>query len=240
MFEVDMERAHEAQRASPGIEVIPGETAALELRELELDRPGGEPLLTSITATIQAKSKIVVCGPSGSGKSTLLRAIAGIWPFGHGVVRTPRRFNALFLPQRAYFPLGTLREAVCYPSAPDAYSEERLLEVLREVGLSRLSPRLNESANWSEELSGADQQRIGFARALLQQPGWLFCDEATSHLDDSSQAKLYQLLNHQMPDATIVTVTGRGELAQHHTETWELRGSDGGVYELLDLKTASP
>jgi putative ATP-binding cassette transporter len=239
-FEVDMEQAHEAQRTSPAIEVIPGEADALELRELELDRPGGAPLLTSITATIVPKSKIVVCGPSGSGKSTLLRAIAGIWPFGHGVVRTPRRFDALFLPQRPYFPLGTLREAVCYPSPPDAYNEERLLEVLHDVGLGRLSPRLNESANWSEELSGADQQRIGFARALLQQPGWLFCDEATSHLDDNSQAKLYQLLNRQLPNATIITVTGRSELAQHHTETWELRGSDGGVYELRDLKTASP
>ena len=158
-------------------------------------------------------------------------------PFGHGVIRTPRQFDALFLSQRPYFPLGTLREAVCYPSAPDSYSDSEIKDVLHSVGLSRLTDRLDRSGNWSEELSGADQQRVGFARALLHQPAWLFCDEATSNLDDSSQASLYQLLIRQLPNTTIVTVTGREELALHHTRRWELRGTDGGIYELRDLDT---
>jgi len=235
-FRSAIRTAHEEQRSSPGVEVTSGSGVNLELQAVELNRPTGAPLLAPVTLEIEPKSRILVNGPSGSGKSTLLRAIAGIWPFGHGAIRTPRRFNALFLPQRPYFPLGTLREAVCYPSAADAYSDSDVKEVLDSVGLSRLTDRLDQSHNWSEELSGADQQRVGFARALLQRPAWLFCDEATSNLDDSSQSSLYRSLSRKLPNTTLVTVAGREELAVHHTRRWELQGADGGVYQLRELK----
>jgi vitamin B12/bleomycin/antimicrobial peptide transport system ATP-binding/permease protein len=234
-FRSAMSTAHEEQRSAPGIEVVSGSGTGLQLDAVELSRPTGAPLLVPVTLKIEPKSRILVNGPSGSGKSTLLRAIAGIWPFGHGVIRTPRRFDALFLPQRPYFPLGTLREAVCYPSAPDAYGDDEIDAALHSVGLSRLTAQLDRSALWSEELSGADQQRIGFARALLQRPAWLFCDEATSNLDDASQDALYQLLSRKLPNTTIVTIAGREELAAHHTRRWELHGTDGAVFELRDL-----
>jgi putative ATP-binding cassette transporter len=234
-FRSALHTAQEAQRSAAGIEVATGSGENLQLDAVALSHPTGAPLVAAVTLDIEPKSKILVSGPSGSGKSTLLRAIAGIWPFGHGVIRTPRRFDALFLSQRPYFPLGTLREAVCYPSAPEAYTDDDVQAALHSVGLSRLAGRLDQLGNWSEELSGADQQRVGFARALLHKPAWLFCDEATSNLDDSSQACIYRLLSSQLPDMAIVTVAGREELALHHTRRWELRGVDGGVHELREV-----
>ena len=234
-FRSAMRTAHEGQRSSPGVQVLSGSGVDLELDGVELNRPAGTPLLAAVTLAVAPKSRILVHGPSGSGKSTLLRAIAGFWPFGRGVVRTPLGFDALFLPQRPYFPLGTLREGVCYPSAPDAYSDTEIREALRRVELSRLSDRLDQWRNWADELSGADQQRVAFARALLQQPAWLFCDEATSDLSNSEQSALYQLLCSELPDTSILTIARREELAADHTRRWELQRTDGAVYELRDL-----
>jgi vitamin B12/bleomycin/antimicrobial peptide transport system ATP-binding/permease protein len=227
--------AHEQQQSTPGIEVVTGSGTSLQLDHLELDRPTGAPLLATTTLEITPRSKILLNGPSGSGKSTLLRAIAGIWPFGHGVIRKPVEFKALFLPQRPYFPLGSLREAVCYPAASDSCTDTQIKDVLRSVGLARLTDSLDQSGNWSAELSGADQQRIAFARALLQEPTWLFLDEATSNLDDKSQALLYVLLGRRLPNTTLVSIAGREDIASHCARRWELSGTDGAVYELRDL-----
>jgi putative ATP-binding cassette transporter len=148
--------------------------------------------------------------------------IAGIWPFGRGRIRTPRDFDALFLPQRPYFPMGTLREAVAYPAAPDAFTDERLCSVLAEVGLAHLAERLDRTELWSQQLSGGEQQRIAFARALLQEPRWLFLDEATSSLDAAAEAALYTLLNERLAGTTIVSIAHRPEIARYHQRVLEI------------------
>jgi vitamin B12/bleomycin/antimicrobial peptide transport system ATP-binding/permease protein len=222
----------EQTRAHPGIATAVDAAGALALESVELDLPTGQPLLAAASLNIAPGSRVLVQGPSGSGKSTLFRAIAGIWPFGRGRVRLPQGFRGLFLPQRPYFPLGTLREAVCYPAAFETFSHEEIKEALCAVGLPHLVARLDESANWSMELSGGEQQRVAFARALLQKPSWLFLDEATSNLDDASQASLYDLLVHRLKDSTIVSIAHRDELACYHPEQIELRGAPGGLHEL--------
>jgi putative ATP-binding cassette transporter len=224
--------AQEQHRSHPGIAVSTEGAGQLELDHVELDLPNGQPLLSDAKLSIAPGARILLQGDSGSGKSTLFRAIAGIWPFGRGRIRIPTDFRVLFLPQRPYFPLGTLRCAVAYPAAADVFSDDEVMDVLTAVGLPHLIARLDESVNWSMQLSGGEQQRVAFARALLQKPGWLFLDEATSNLDDPSQARLYEVLIQRLKDTTIVSIGHRDELACFHAQRVELRPVPGGTHEL--------
>ena len=208
--------------ANPGVATAPGAGEALALEHVDLLLPGGRTLLADASLRIEPGARVLVRGASGAGKSTLFRAIAGIWPFGRGHVRLPREFPALFLPQRPYFPLGTLRAVVAYPALSGAFSDAQIKAALTDVGLAHLCERLDEEANWSMQLSGGEQQRVAFARALLLQPQWLFLDEATSALDESSQAALHDLIAQRLPQATIVSIAHRPAVARFHDQTIEL------------------
>ena len=231
-FREAIDGAQQNQRSKVGIQVRGGPTADLEFDQVKLDSPSGTPLVAVGKLEVSPGSRVFIQGASGSGKSILLRAIAGIWPFGHGSIRRPDPFDALFLPQHAYFPLGTLREAMCYPTPCSLFTDIQLKEALESVDLAHLIPRLDESANWSQTLSGADQQRVAFARALLQRPQWLFLDEAASNLDNGSEAKLYTLLIDRLPGTAMISLSGRGQVADHHEQRWELQPVDGRGYEL--------
>ncbi len=231
-FHRAIEAAQRDQQLNPSVEVREGSTRALQVEDLELRLPTGERLLTRARLTIEPGSRVLIQGPSGSGKSTLLRAIAGIWPFGEGRIREPVSFNALFLPQRPYFPLGTLRDAICYPSRPEAFTDEQVKEALYAVGLSHLIARLDASLNWSMQLSGGEQQRVAFARALLEKPAWMFLDEATSNLDEASQTLMYELIVRRLPGTTIVSVAHRDEIARYHSQRVELHARPGEAHEL--------
>jgi putative ATP-binding cassette transporter len=122
----------------------------------------------------------------------------------------------LFLPQRPYLPLGTLRHVVCYPGKTEDYPEEAVLAALREAGLEALSERLDDEENWSQLLSGGEQQRLALARALLARPAWLFLDEATASLDPDAEAGLYATLKRCLPDTTIISIAHRPTVAALH------------------------
>jgi len=236
-FHQAIEAAQRAQQDNPGIELASGPDGALKLDRLELDLPTGETLVSRASLDIALGSRVLLQGPSGSGKSTLFRAIAGIWPFGRGRILHPAQFDRLFLPQRPYFPLGTLREALCYPSRLESFTDIEIGEALTAVGLSHLLARLDQSADWSTQLSGGEQQRVAFARAILEKPAWLFLDEATSNLDDASQAELYALLTDRLKHTTIVSIAHRNELARFHGQRLEL---DAGARGVRELSTLSP
>ena len=231
-FHQAIEAAQRAQRQNPGVELVSGPEGSLQLDGLELGLPTGESLIWNASLDITYGSRILIQGPSGSGKSTLFRAIAGIWPFGRGRILHPANFDRLFLPQRPYFPLGTLRQALCYPTRLEAFTDAEMTEALTAVGLPHLLTRLDQSADWSAQLSGGEQQRVAFARALLEKPAWLFLDEATSNLDDVSQAELYELLTDRLKHTTIVSIAHRNDLARFHGQRLELRR---GVRELATL-----
>ena len=235
-FHKAIAQCQEQTRNNPGIATVSDGAATLALDHVELDLPNGQPLLSNGSLTIAQGSRVLLQGPSGSGKSTLFRAIAGIWPFGRGRIYMPREFNALFLPQRPYFPLGTLREVVLYPKSSRSCSEEEVLDTLTAVGLGHLVARLDESANWAMQLSAGEQQRVAFARALLQKPAWLFLDEASSNLDDASQARLYDLLTHRLKDCTIVSIAHREELARYHQHRVTMQPGPGGTHRLSKLE----
>jgi putative ATP-binding cassette transporter len=225
-------QAREQQARGAGIKVVEDASQGLSLEDVKLNLPDGSPLLDASGISIAPQESVLIQGPSGSGKSTLFRAIAGIWPFGSGRVHVPRGLARLFLPQKPYLPLGTLRDVVSYPARDAAYTNEQLVDALNAVGLPLLTARLDEQQNWALQLSPGEQQRIAFARALLQKPDWLFMDEATSALDEANEERLFRLLEERLPRTTIVSVGHRSALAEHHSRRLELRDNGSGTRTL--------
>jgi len=233
-FRTAIVTAEEESRAGVGPVVVPEATiASLVLHNLKLGLPMGRVLLSGVNAELKAGERVIVRGPSGSGKSTLFRAIAGIWPFGSGEVKLPQKFRSLFLPQRPYFPIGTLRQAVSYPAAPEAFSDAQLRNALVLTGLGHLADRLDEQQNWGQQLSGGEQQRVAIARALLHKPAWLFLDEATSALDEPSQTHVYELLTKNLKGAAIISIAHRSALADFHGKLWELKPDREGTMKFI-------
>jgi putative ATP-binding cassette transporter len=139
------------------------------------------------------------------------------------------------LPQRPYFPIGTLRQTVSYPAAAETFSDAQLRDALAAAGLAHFADRLDEQQNWTQQLSGGEQQRVAIARALLQKPAWLFLDEATSALDEPSQEHMYELITERLKDATIISIAHRAALTDFHGKLWELKpDGDGRVRMIAD------
>ncbi|MGL5448120.1 MAG: ABC transporter ATP-binding protein/permease [Rhabdaerophilum sp.] len=204
--------------------------ANLHIPSLALTLPNGQPMLTAHNLTLRAGERTLLTGPSGSGKSTLFRAIAGIWPFGEGQIAKPNAGEIMLLPQRPYIPIGTLRAAVSYPASDGDFSEEAMKAALMAVHLPNLAARLDEEANWSQMLSGGEQQRLAVARAILAQPGWLFLDEATSALDEGLEASVYAAIRTSLPGTTIVSIGHRSSLIAIHDRRIDLRKDQNGLF----------
>jgi putative ATP-binding cassette transporter len=198
------------------IEIETHDGGGVELRGLTLALPDGTALLERVDAKLERGEPVLIAGPSGSGKSTLFRALAGIWPFGEGCIERPATTACLFLPQRPYIPIGTLRSAVTYPSREGRFPDEELRRRLRQCHLEHLVDRLDEAGHWEQRLSPGEQQRLSFARALLQQPAWLFLDEASSALDGDLEAELYSLLERELHETTWVSIGHRTGIARFH------------------------
>jgi len=216
-FNIAAERAQAAASATPAITVSAREGRdRVEIDDLLVRLPQGTALIAANNIAIAAGERVLLTGPSGAGKSTLLRAIAGTWPFGAGTIRVPKGAKLMALPQRPYFPIGTLAAAVTYPAEPGTFAADALAEVITAVGLPALAGRLTEEAHWNRMLSLGEQQRLGIARAILQAPDYLFLDEATASLDEAAEAALYRLLNTRLRRTTIVSIGHRSTLAAFH------------------------
>lgn len=211
-----------AATAHTGPVAAKGADAGLGIADVTLSLPDGRVLLDGASARIEPGEAVLLTGPSGSGKSTLFRAIAGIWPFGGGRVDLPATGRALFLPQRPYIPLGSLKRAVCYPEDEAAFTDEAVTEALEAAELGHLVPRLHEADSWDKRLSGGEQQRIALARALLLKPDWLFLDEATASLDPGAEERLYTRLKEKLPGSTILSIAHRPAVAAFHDRTLRL------------------
>jgi putative ATP-binding cassette transporter len=188
----------------------------IDLKQLLVRLPNGRPLISADGFSIRSNERTLISGPSGAGKSTLFRAIAGVWPFGSGKIAIPAKAKLMMLPQRPYFPVGSLRAAIVYPAEVSTFNPDRVKDVLISVGLPQLAPQLEEEAHWNRMLSLGEQQRLGLARALLHAPQYLFLDEATASLDEASEAALYRLLEQKLPATTIVSIGHRSTLEAFH------------------------
>ena len=187
----------------------------VEADNMQINLPDGKPLLENISFTLHPGHNVLIKGVSGSGKSTLLRAVSGIWPFVDGKIFLPSRDKLMFIPQKPYLPLGTLRAALNYPgNKPIDDTELIYLMDLCQIGY--LKDKLDLEADWSHVLSVGEQQRLAFVRAHIQQPQWLFLDEATSALDEDTEATMYSLLQERLQQTTVVSVGHRSTLNKYH------------------------
>jgi putative ATP-binding cassette transporter len=205
---------------------------SFSVESLNVLLPDGRVLIEDLDLRLERGASLLIAGESGSGKSTLVRTLAGIWPFARGTIRIPEQATTMFLPQKPYLPLGSLRQTLYYPSAL-SISERRLLEILDLCNLTHLSTELDRIGNWSQALSLGEQQRIAFARILLQRPDYLFLDEATASLDERMEATLYQLIRSQLRNTTVVSVGHRSTLVAWHESQLTLIGE--GAWRLSGL-----
>lgn len=202
---------------------------------LSLGLPTGATLVSGVSLRAGPGESILVKGPSGSGKSTLFRALAGIWPFAKGQTQLPK--DAMFIPQRPYFPDGTLRDALAYPQPAAQYSDDALKQALTDALLPQLTGRLDDKDAWSQKLSGGEQQRLAIARVLLKKPTWIFADEATSALDEAAEKTLYEkLLAHvKAMHGSIVSIAHRPNVAAFHGKMWAFEKLPEGAPSLYAL-----
>lgn len=220
--------ANAQARALPRLQAEPSTDGTLELRDLEVRKTSGEQLIDDLDLRLEPGEALVITGPSGCGRTTLLRSIARLWPFTSGVLRRPDGDNeAMFLAQTPYLPLGDLRAVLSYPDVEAAIPDEELLAALEDVALGHLGRQLDDVQDWSKVLSPGEQQRIAFARVLLQKPKVLFLDESTSAVDESQEFRLYRLVRERIPECIVVSVTHRSTVEQHHDHHLRLLG-DGG------------
>jgi vitamin B12/bleomycin/antimicrobial peptide transport system ATP-binding/permease protein len=216
-FETAIASATSLKTEASSIDVVSSTGShEIDLKQLLVRLPNGTPLVAADGFSLRGNERTLVTGPSGAGKSTLFRAIAGIWPFGTGSIAIPAKASLMMLPQRPYFPVGSLKAAIVYPSEASAYNSDLVADVLTSVGLPELAARLEEEAHWNRMLSLGEQQRLGLARALLHAPQYLFLDEATASLDEASEATLYSLIEQKLPATTVISIGHRSTLEAFH------------------------
>ena len=226
------------QSTDSGVRVAAGRPTHLTVEGVDLYLPGGQPLMANINLSLRQGDTVLLGGASGSGKSTLVRAIAGIWPFGRGEIHVPQGARVLFLPQRPYLPIGVLRDVVSYPMPAGGVDDKTLREALEEVDLKELTGRLDEAAHWALQLSPGEQQRMAFARALVQKPDWLFLDEATSALDEATETRLYRLVRERLPETTVFSIGHRATLGPFHARRLMVEPRANGPASIVELPAA--
>lgn len=183
--------------------------------DVTINLPNGTSLLEHINLRLEPQSHLLIKGVSGSGKSTMMRVIAGIWPYVKGTITAPAQDSCMFIPQKPYLPLGTLKEALLYPGHAKC-SDEELLALMNTCCIGYLAQDLYVEADWSHVLSMGEQQRLAFVRALIYSPQWLFLDEATSALDEATEKIMYQLVTTQLPQTTVISVGHRRTIEAFH------------------------
>jgi putative ATP-binding cassette transporter len=205
-----------------GFEIETSDNGSHTLEGVTASLPSGIPIFSDISLDLKPEERVLIKGMSGMGKSTLFCVIAGLWPSGRGRILLPNRAKSLFLPQKPYIPIGTLRSALWFPveneqQLVDGKPDDEVRNALAAVGLKNLSNRLDEKNHWEQVLSPGEQQRLAVAQALLVKPDWLFLDEATSALDEAQEANVYQAIANLLPRTTIVSIGHRRSIEPFHS-----------------------
>ena len=234
-FEAAMEVVDRYRDPLAKIEFVPAAGSELAIDHLAVRLASGEPIATVPDVTLAPGDGLLVSGPSGSGKSSLFRALAGLWPLGDGTIRLPAGAHA----GAAAAALLPARHAAPGADLPDACRSSRrheLREAMAAAGLGHLARRLDEEAEWSAVLSGGEQQRVAFARALIAQPSVLLLDEAVTTLEEADGAELYRMIAQRLPDTIVISIGRPALLSGQHRRAIVLDGapaSSRGVAPML-------
>jgi putative ATP-binding cassette transporter len=197
-------------------------STSLRVRDLSLGTPDGRTLIRGLHLTVTPGERWIVRGPSGVGKSTLMRALAGIWPYGSGSIDLPRDAGILFLSQRNYVPIGSLKAGLCYPSRPELFDDELCAVVLTQCELPGYVHMLYQEDRWGHRLSPGEQQRLAIARILLQAPHFALLDESTNAIDTQTERNLYQLLIARLPHTALVSISHHNTLTDFHDHALDI------------------
>lgn len=224
----------EAEALTSSFDFTRNTSNALQLWQMDIALPDGRQLAEKLSIAVPAGKRLLISGGSGAGKSTLLRAIAGIWPYGTGEISLPTGWRTMFLPQRPYLPLGSLRRAIYYPQPVPENTDDNLAGLLERFGLQKLAGQLDAVDDWSRILSLGEQQRLAFIRILLLRPDIVFLDESTSALDEPREAQAYEILHQMLPQMAVVSVGHRSSLLNCHDKQLILAGD--GYWKLQDIK----
>lgn len=224
----------EAEALTSSFDFTRNTSNALQLWQMDIALPDGRQLAEKLSIAVPAGKRLLISGGSGAGKSTLLRAIAGIWPYGTGEISLPTGWRTMFLPQRPYLPLGSLRRAIYYPQPVPENADDNLAGLLEHFGLQKLAGQLDVVEDWSRILSLGEQQRLAFIRILLLRPDIVFLDESTSALDEPREAQVYEILHQLLPQMAVVSVGHRSSLLNCHDKQLVLAGD--GYWKLQDIK----
>ncbi len=223
---------HDASALTHANTSIEHSVNSIDTPPLTISLPNGTVLLHNTRLQVQAGDTVLVRGPSGCGKSTLFRTLAGIWPHvtTEDAAQLPIALpdHTVFMPQRPYFPQGSLRQALAYPSPAELFDDAQLKQVLHDSLLPHLADQLDTQGQWTQQLSGGEQQRLAIARVLLKRPRWVFADEITSALDASAEQALYekllQLVREQQ--GALVSIAHRPGVAAFHQQQWVFTPND--------------
>ena len=189
----------------------------------------GRPLVAEADLTAEPGERLLLTGESGTGKSALVRAIAGLWPWGKGSVRLPRDARVSFIPQRAYLPLGSLRDVLRYPLDRLDADDGAIVSALVRCGIGELAPRLDTVERWDQRLSNGERQRLAFCGLILQRPAIVVLDDALAALDRENQAALMTMLREILPKTTILSVAQHGGTDRYYDRVMILIKSEGGA-----------
>jgi len=188
------------------IELVDHAAEHLGLENLTIALGGGGATLDHARVEIAPGERVLIVGETGSDKSTLFRALAGLWPWGTGTIQLPPRSSMMFMPQRPYLPLGSLRAAISYPAEPGRFDDAAVRAALMRVGLGHLVPALENEQRWDKELPVEEQQRLAFARLLLHQPHWVLIDDAMGALDQEHRQLMLSIFEHELADAAVISI----------------------------------
>jgi len=189
--------------------------ARLLIRDLCIADPEGRILLERLDTEIRRGERVLVAGDPAV-TSSLFKVIGGLWPWGGGRVLLPAEGSMQFMPQRPFLPEGTLRQALCYPRPADAFGNDAIHRALECSGSAWLAPRLDEHDNWEQALPLRAQQRLGFARVLLQRPAWILMEEATDAFDPRGERIILEMVQHELPDTAMLTISFHSGLEPLH------------------------
>ena len=232
---VDLDAActeHEAPRGGAEGRIARRTSAdgALRLVDLGVASPGGPVMMDTVTASIAPGERVLVTGDVGIGKTTLFRAVAGLWPWGRGVIEMPADAHTIFLPHRPYVPSGSLRTAIAYPRHVDEFDDAAVRAALARCGLEDYADKLDIEARWDQTLSEAEQQRLAFVRLVLHRPEWVVMAEATSEFDDAAESDLMSIFANELEGVTLLTIAQRSSLGRFHDRTLILARAKGGAH----------